>query len=237
MEEQYVVPYQSMKYVSYQMDRPYDESIYYGHVPADSFGGLYTKAKLDSILGDLAKIVCCHVFNDNFQSNGGGKFSVCIMFTKHFLCVALCTDKTDENHKVMYYVDVHVVPEEVEEGVWKYVIYQIQAYRINDGKVPGLFCDDGGQTVGLRFPGSNGMPDKLPLVGITNKKFFISTNSSFIEGPHVPLYKQPFIFDWHYDNYNSEQNPTRGVNYEFNQKTENIASGASFYQFRFKKVS
>lgn len=227
-----------MVYESYQMDRPYDpEHEYKTNTPSSD---PFSSASLTKVLGELAPYVCKYIFNsDNFRQQSGGPYKVCIIFTRHFLCVGMCAyyDARHKEDTVMYYFDIHVTYDK-ERG--KFVVHQMQAYKINDGKVPNIQFDPGPYTVGLRFgrPGSDGMPSKLPLIGISNKKFFISTCSAFVEGLHVPLYKQPFIFDWHYNNYNSSADPSNGAAYEFNQTTENTGQRSPpFLQWQFVKTS
>lgn len=244
--------YTSMVYESYQMDRPYDPEHVYKSDTASS--DPFSRDSLMKVLRELAPHACKYIFNsDNFEQQNDGPYKFCMIFTKHFLCVGMCAyyDKNHEEDTVMYYFDMHVtydtfMVENVEKKQFR--VHQMQAYKINDGKVPDLRFDPGNETVGLRFgkvdPGKYkpGMPIKLPLIGISNKKFVISTRSAFIEGLHVPLYKQPFIFDWHYYK-NKDPKPTdtdeiAKAAYAFNQTTENTTeSNPPFLLIQFAKKS
>ena len=237
-----------MVYESYQMDRPYDPDHVY-KTDTDS-SDPFSRASLMNVLQELAPHACKYIFNsDNFKQQSGGPYKFCMIFTKHFLCVGMCAyyDKNHEEDTVMYYFDMHVtydtfMVDNVEKKQFR--VHQMQAYKINDGKVPNLRFDPGNETVGLRFgqPGTGGMPGKLPLIGISNKKFVISNRSAFLEGLHVPLYKQPFIFDWHYyknrDPKPTDTDITAKAAYEFNQTTENTGeSNPPFLLIQFAKKS
>lgn len=237
--------YTSMVYDSYQMDRPYDPEHEYKSSTASS--DPFSRESLMKVLNESALYACKYIFNsDNFKQQGGGPYKFCMIFTKHFLCIGMCAyyDARHKEDTVMYYFDIHVTYDEEKK---QFVVHQMQAYKINDGKVPDLRFDPGNETVGLRFGRVDpsyrpGMPIKLPLIGISNKKFVISNRSDFIEGLHVPLYKQPFIFDWRYyknrDPKPTDSDETAKAAYEFNQTTENTGeSNPPFLLIQFVKTS
>ena len=96
----------------------------------------------------------------------------------------------------------------------------------------------------------NTSPYKLPIIGISNKKLFLPRLSFFIEGPHVNLYKQNYLFDWRYADYYhtpakdpknidpaiTEKQKIEKAAYDYNCTTENVESGTPFNQYQFSKI-
>ena len=243
-EFKYSPPYNTICYDKYQIDRPRDPNKVYDKDKSCNSNDpeyVYTKSYLDSKLSILAKVACEYVFNKKLKSDGNA-YKVCIEFTKHFLCICLCWESSS---KSLYFVDIDVdlknsTPETIK-------IREIKAYKLNTGNVPDLKIISEDFTVGIVFgsPG-NRMPEKLPIIGISNKKLFLPKLSFFIEGPHVNLYKQNYLFDWKYANYYSEQNPgnvdpaitekekIEKAAYDYNCTTENVESGTPFKLCKFK---
>ena len=238
-EFKYSPPYNTICYDKYQIDRLRDPEKVYDKDKSCNINDpeyVYTRSYLERKLTILAQIACEFVFNKKLKSSNDNAYNVCIEFTKHFLCICLCWERSSNS---MYFVDIDV---DLRKSTSQTInIREIKAYKLNTGNVPDLKIISENFTVGIVFgsPG-NAMPEKLPIIGISNKKLFLPNLSFFIEGPHVNLYKQNYIFDWKYANYYNEQNPTDNdedeiekAAYDYNCTTENIESGALFKQCKF----
>lgn len=210
--------YDAIQFKKYRIDRPRDkvyESKY--------------KSYLESKLYTLAKVVSEYILNRTVTT--GSNYKVCIIFTKHYLCVGIFSDI---RNKIMYFFDIDVELD-LENMGNDMIIKEIKVYKINNGNVPNLNFIEAGHTVGYAIgnPGDV-MPEKLPIIGISNKKLFLPKLSFFIEGPHINLYKQNYIFDWKYENYNSSDNPDDDTSAgKYNLKTENIKSSGAFGHYGF----
>lgn len=232
--------YKSMVYDSYQIDRP-SQREFDSNAPTDD---PYSMNSLNKFIAGIGPEILQHVFNttDKFSS-GSGPYRLCMITTRHLLCVGICAyyDSANPDNTKMYFVDVEFKADQKVDALTgkktnSYTVLSMRAYKLNRGEVPGLKFGTRSETVGLRFgnPGTNDMPGKLPVIGISARKLFMAEKAVFIEGLHVPIYKQPFIFDWHYENYNREKDATSGPVYEYNCSTENLTNGA-FYSAYFNR--
>ena len=229
--------YDVISFRKYQIDRPRDPNRVYNPYfrpdidhPEDF---VYTKSYLDGKLPTLAKLACEYAFNKKLTS-GGNAYNVCIEFTKHFLCVSLCWERSSND---IYFVDIDVdLLNSTREQI---KVKEIKAFKLNRNNLSCLNIMINSYTVGYTFGNPpNTMPYKLPIIGISNKKLFLPRLSFFIEGPHINLYKQNYLFDWRYPDYYSShdpdpRNPDEKDEYEYNLTTENIESGAPFNQYKF----
>lgn len=248
-EFKYSPPYNSICYDKYQIDRPRKTDRVYnkGFKPDENKPEdiVYTYSYLSGKLPTLAKLACEYVFNKKLKS-GGNAYNVCIEFTKHFLCVCLCWERSSNS---MYFVDIDV---DLENSTSQTInVKQIKAYKMNMGSVPDLKTTVKNYTVGYTFGSpADKMPYKLPIIGISNKKLFLPRLSFFIEGPHVNLYKQNYLFDWRYADYYhtpakdpknidpaiTEKQKIEKAAYDYNCTTENVESGTPFNQYQFSKI-
>lgn len=240
-----------IKFREYQIDRPRDsDRVYDPNFRTDTKDPdyVYTKTYLEGKLLILAKLACEYTFNkklERYNSNPvNGDYNACIVFTKHFLCVCFCREKST---KRMYFVDIDVdLPNSKQDDI---KVREIKAFKLNSNGVPCLNLISENYTVGFIMGRSNSnMPYKLPIIGISNKKIFLPKLSFFLEDPHINLYKQNYIFDWRYADYYrtpaidpkdvdptlSEKNKIEKAAYDYNCFTENVESGAPFSQYQFR---
>ena len=211
--------YDAIQFKKYRIDRPRDISKVYQSK---------YKSYLEGKLKILAKVVSEYILKRTVTT--GSNYKVCIIFTKHYLCVGIFSDI---RNKIMYYFDIDV-DVDLEDKNKDMIIKEIKVYKINNGNVPNLNFIEKGHTVGYAIgnPGDV-MPEKLPIIGISNKKLFLPKLSFFIEGPHINLYKQNYIFDWKYyvDESLGINNASDISNY--NKNTENVDSQGAFGHYGF----
>lgn len=208
-EENYI----RIEYDKYQCDHP-DES-------------LYNEVRGNRTLFNTIGIeVCERTYNikiTNTMNSNLKKYRIYISFTKH-ICCSISAEFINNKITRMYFSDITVIKEDND-----YIIKEIKSYKINIGNVPNLrYIAENSSTYGIKFGTLISMPYKIPLIGLSNKKLFLPQRSSFIEGLHVNIYKQNYIFNWLYtDTY---QDPTDVNSYEYYYDyniSENLKSNPS----------
>ena len=203
-------PYKEISFRTYQLDRP--NLIDYKSLPGK---GDRNSSELKQFLDDLILYGCQYTYNKKLEitlSSVNCSHEAYINITKHLCVMISCEyDFTIYNKPIskMYLTDIYFEKDKNE----KFWIREIMSYKLNTGNVPGLNYYMNGFTDGLWFGGSNILPDKLPLIGISENKVFIPQRSCFLEGPHVNLYKQNFNF-----NFFPKPPPEDAENYESNIK-------------------
>ena len=225
--------YDTISFRTYQIDRPRDpDRIYSKDFEPDENHPeefVYTKSYLDGKLPTLAKLACEYAFNKNLERYSSkppkGDYNVCITFTKHFLCICFCWEKSS---KTMYFVDIDVdLPNSTQEQIR---VNEIKAYKLTSNGVPCLNLISEEYTVGFVMGEPNSSrPYKLPIIGISEKKVFLPRLSFFLEGPHINLYKQNYLLDYAYGTSNDSA---------YNKTTENVSTPQPVfnqYQFRIPK--
>ena len=183
--------YNEISFSTYQMDRP--------NLLDFSFIGNKDSQPFKKFLTDVTLIACEYTYNKKLTTDLSGHartHSAYISITKHLCVVVSCEFESGSTSRIskMYLTDILLEKDPEENKLW---IREIMSYKINNGNVPNMRCYCGSGTVGLWSGTRDTFPDKLPVIGFGENKLFIPQRSSFLEGPHVNLYKQNFDFDYY----------------------------------------
>ena len=204
-------PYTVITYEKYRCNRP-DESL---HTEVENM----SSSDKSTLFKEIGLQVCQYTYNKrlNQGTSGNTRYKIYMSFTKH-TCCSVSAEVINGKITRMYFSDILIEKNLISGG---YTIKEIKSYKINQGNVPNLiYFADKGSTYGLKFTTRTTIPYKLPLIGISNKKVFLSVRSSFIEGPHLDIYEQDYLFSWKTDNdperekyENMIRNPSDGYDY------------------------
>lgn len=166
----------------------------------------------------LNKYIVAYTYNinlDKLQYKGEvntGDYNTCSIYTKHFYFTLITHTKGNE------ILDMYLNETNFDVINTKIHIYEMRSYKLTLGKCINLKFININYTVGIihsNYNNSGGVPEKYPILGISDKRIFIPDKSFFLEGcPHVNLFQPKLNFNYRptfnqnyilYENYLSQE--------------------------------